>query len=268
MGAIYAPIWGCNLGDTLWVTPLERYEPNLVVQMLGHDLRSRMTAPILDGVCKVEFVDKTTETPKAKIQKHVTQQILTAYGHGGKQSIPFVRLTSEELKWAKEFLRSIGVESLERSIAITNHNSGSGDPTNVRAHYVLPPPQAIQQIANYWTSIGFHVIQFGPAKKYHDSDPFKQVDGALTVRGLSVRQLASCYSVIGRFIGGDSGDYHLATACGAEVRCLVPAHNDALGYRHWDLLYGAECWGNETPRVKYALHSDWQYFLNKDLFSL
>lgn len=266
---IYAPIWGCNLGDTLWVTPLTRYIPDLTVQMLAHDARSRATAPILEGLpCAVEWVERTTETPKAPIRAHVTQQILAAYGHGGKPSIPRVVLKAAEIEWAIEYLASQGVKDLRRAVAVTAHNSGSGDPTNHRAHYVRPPAAVMQALVGFWRQGGRNtVVQFGPAPTYHDKDPFEALPGAVVIRGLSVRQLAACYHVIGRFIGGDSGDYHLMLAVGGKAACLVPPHSDPMGYRHWDLLYDQACWGDERPRVMYALHERYTDLMTTDLFS-
>ena len=262
----YAPIWGCNLGDTLWVTPLARYAPDLVVQMLANDARSRATAPILDGLpCRVEWVERTTETPKLKIHAHVTQQILAAYGYAGKPSVPRVMVTIDEILWAIEYLKGLGLDPT-RTVAFTNHNSGSGDPTNHRAHYVRPPSEVIKTLARFWGGGTWKVAQFGPAPTYHDKDPFDPIPNAVQIRGLTVRQLAACYHIIGRFIGGDSGDYHLMLAVGGEAAVLVPPHSDAMGYRHWDLLYDDVCWGGERPRVQYVLHQDWVKFMNTKLF--
>lgn len=262
----YAPIWGCNLGDTLWVTPLARYIPDITVQMLASDNRSRLTAPILDGICNVEFVEKTTETPKDNsVIAHVTQRILYAYGQSGN-SIPHVKIKNEEIIWAKEFLSSKNID-LKNSIVFTNHNSGSGDPSNYRAHYVRPNPEIIKHLAELWgNNYGKTILQFGPESKYHDKDPFDPIPNAIHIRGLSVRQLAACYFLIGKMISGDTGDYHLMLSVGGKVGCLVPPHSDSFGYKHWDLLYDSACWAGEQPRVIYALHQNWQYFKNKDIF--
>lgn len=260
----YAPIWGCNLGDTLWVTPLARYVPDLVVQMLGHDARSRATAPILDGLCPVEWVGQTEETPKFPFRAHVTQRILAAYGVLDQPSIPRVLLRPEEIGWAVAYLKARGYG--RDTIAFTNHNSGSGDPTNHRAHYVRPHPEIIKTLARFWGGGQGQVFQFGPAPTFHDRDPYDAIPGAVQCRGLSVRQLAACYHVIGKLIGGDSGDYHLMLAVGGKVACLVPPHSEQFGYLHWDLLYDKVCWGTEIPRVKYVLHQDWAQLMATNLF--
>lgn len=262
----YVPIWGCNLGDTLWVTPLARYLPpgEMIVQMLGHDARSRATAPILEGLCPVEWVEKTTETPKFPFRGHVTQRILAAYGFRDKPSIPRVLLKIEEMVWAYDYLRELGCGP--DTVAFTNHNSGSGDPTNYRAHYVRPPSEVIKTLARFWGGGKGKVIQFGPAPTFHDKDPFDPIPNAIQVRGLSVRQLAACYHVIGKLISGDSGDYHLMLAVGGKAVCLVPPHDEQVGYCYWDLHYDSVCWGDEKSRVKYVLHSDWVTLMDTRLF--
>ena len=252
------------------MTPLARYLPpgEMVVQMLGHDARSRATAPILEGLCPVEWVDKTEETPKFPFRGHVTQRILAAYGFRDKPSIPRVLLKVEEINWAVEYLRGLGCGF--NTVAFTNHNSGSGDPTNYRAHYVRPPSEVIKTLARFWGGGKGKVIQFGPAPTFHDNDPYNDKDteipGAIQVRGLSVRQLAACYHVIGKFIGGDSGDYHLMLAVGGKAVCLTPCNNEQTGYCHWDLHYDSICWGEEKPRVQYTLHSEWLKLMDTKLF--
>lgn len=269
---VIVPIWGCNLGDTLWTTPLTRYIPEgLTIQMLGHDARSRATAPILEGLpCEVAFVEKTTETPKALIRAHVTQQILSAYGHGGKPSIPRVVLKPSEVMWAIEYLRSKGISDPRNAIVFVNHNSGTKDPLNHRAHYVRPHPEIMGILARFWRKGGRgQIVQFGPEVGFYDGgrDPFDPIPDAIHIRGLSVRQLAACYHVIGRMVGGDTGDYWLMLAVGGRVACLVPPDSQQWGYRHWDLLLDETCWGEERPRVRYTLHQNWQRFMNTELFS-
>lgn len=264
MSKVVTSVFGGNLGDTLWVTPLARYVgvDNLVVQMRASDKRARATAPILRGLAEVEWVENPPETLKAPICAHVTQQILSAYGYADKSSIPRVILTPEEIAWALDYLKAY-----PKPIAFINHNSGSGDPGNYRAHYVRPDPEIIRVLARFWGGPGHTILQFGPAPSYHNKDPFDPIPNAVQIRGLSVRQLAACYHVIGKMITGDTGDVHLGLAVGATIGCLVPPHSDILGYRHWDLLYDRVCWGGEKPRIRYALHEHWTKFMNTNLFS-
>lgn len=257
-----ASVYGGNLGDTLWLTPLARYEPDLTVWMRGDDTKACSVAPILDGLCKVDLKPNPPETRKAPIRAHVTQQILAAYGHGGKPSIPRIVLKPDEIALANEFIRPYG----RKVVAVVNHCSGSADPTNYRAQYVRGNPASFEQIARFWRGAGYTVLQFGPKEGFYQPDVFTPIEAATPVRGLTVRQLAAVYHVVGRLISLDTGDYHLGLAVGAQVACLVPPHSDQLGYKHWDLLYDGVCWGEETPRLRYALQSKWTAFLNTNLF--
>ncbi len=255
-------VFGGNLGDTLWVSSLARYVPTLVVNMRATDAKARATAPILDGLAKVEWVDNPADTPREPIVAHVTQQILTKYGHGGKPSVPRVLFKPEEIMWAIEYLRPYG----KKIIAIVNQNSASSDSSNYRAQYVRPPSESIKSLAKFWMGAGYNVLQFGPDPKYYTHDPFDGIPEATWIRGLSVRELAACYHIVGKLISGDTGDYHLMLAVGGRAAVLVPPDSQSYGYRHYDLLYDQVCWGDEVPRVKYGLHRNYVDFMNTKLF--
>ncbi len=261
-----ASVFGGNLGDTLWLTPLARYEPDLTVWMRGDDAKARSVAPILEGVCKVKLEPNPPETRQAGIVEHVTQRILAAYGHQGKPSIPRVLLKPDEVAWAIDYLKGVTGGHARKVVALVNHCSGSADPTNYRASYVRGNPEAFKALASFWRGAGYKVLQFGPEPGFYGVDIWTPIEGATPVRGLSVRQLAAVYHVIGKLISLDTGDYHLMLAVGGKVGCLVPPHSDELGYRHWDLLYDAVCWGDERARVRYALHTDWTTFCDTNLF--
>lgn len=262
-------VFGGNLGDILWTTPLARYVAQqgdeLVVWLRAGDAKAEATAPVLRGLARVMYMTNPVETPQAPIQAHVTQRILTAHGFGGKPSVPRIILTPEEVQGAVELLSSHGYTP--DSVAIVNHNSANGDPTNYRAQYVRPPSDVMRKLASFHMRGGrAKVFQFGPAEGYYTWDPFDPIEGAVHIRGLGVRELAACYHVIGKTITGDTGDLWLSLAVGAKVAALVPPHSDQMGYRHWDLLLDQTCWGDEKPRIRYSLHQDWTSFLTTDLF--
>ncbi len=260
-----ASVFGANLGDTLWLTPLARYEPDLTVWMRGDDAKARSVAPILDGLCKVKLEPNPPETRMSPIRAHVTQRILAAYGHQGP-SIPRVLLTPEEVLWAVDYLKGVTGGHHSKVVALVNHCSGSWDPTNHRASYVRGNPGAFKALAAFWRGAGYKVLQFGPAHDFYARDIWTPIEGAIPVRGLSVRRLAAVYHVIGKLISLDTGDRWLMLAVGGQVACLVPPHSDEMGYRHWDLLLDATCWGEEQSREGYALHSNWTRFCNTSLF--
>lgn len=265
MSATVISVFGGNLGDILWTTPLTRYEENVVVVLRAGDAKAEATSEVLRYQCARIFQNDPPETKQAPIRAHVTQRILTAYGHGGKPSIPRVILKPDEIQAAVKLL--VGHGYTPESCAIVNHNSANGDLTNHRAHYVRPPSDVMSALARFHMKGGrAKVFQFGPAEGYYARDPFEPIEGCVHIRGLSVRELAACYHVIGKVISGDTGDQWLMLAVGGKVACLVPPHSDSMGYRHWDLHLDATCWGDEVPRVQYTLHSDWTTLMTTDLF--
>lgn len=263
--SVLASVYGGNLGDALWLTPLARYEPDLTVWMRGDDAKACSVAPVFDSLCCVQLYPNPPETKKASIRAHVTQQILASYGHRGKNSIPRILLTAPEIHWAIDYLTGVGGNS-SKVVAMVNHCSGSGDLTNHRAQYVRGNPAVFDSLSRFWRGAGYKVLQFGPAPGFYDKDVFTPIEGAIPVRGLSVRQLAAVYHIIGKMVSVDTGDYHLMLAVGGKVVCLAPHHSEGMGYRHWDLHYNAVCWGDERPRIGYCLHNEWTELLNTNLF--
>ncbi len=263
--ATLTSVFGANLGDTLWVTPLAQYVPDLVVWMRLNDLKAERTSAILQHTCARLMKEDPPETLKASVRGHVTQQILTAYGHGGKPSIPRVTLTATEIKGAIRYLADLGVNPA-KAVALVSHTSGWKDPINARAQYTRGNGEMYSKIASFWRGAGYKVLQFGPAPDFYSTDVVDPIEGTIPVRGLSVRELAAVYHVVGKLVSCDTGDYHLGLAVGARVVCLAPEHSDHLGYRHWDLHYDSVCWGDEQPRVKYILHDDWTQALDLRVF--
>lgn len=266
--ATIASIYGANLGDTLWVTPLARYVPDLVVWMRMNDTKAERTSAILQYTCARVIQADPPETRKAPIKGHVTQQILTAYGHGGKPSIPKITFGPGELEWAIDYLRKTvgGKTPMNKVIGMVTHTSGWRDPSNQRAQYVRGASEMYSKVAAFWRGAGYTILQFGPDPDFYSTDIVEPLEGAVLVRGLSVRQLAAVYHVVGRLISPDTGDYHLMLAVGGKVACLTPPHSSQLGYLHWDLHYDSVCWGDEAPRVRYILHEDYTNAMNTRLF--
>ena len=254
---------GGNLGDFLWLTPLAKYIPDLVIEMRKGDKRSESVSKIFDGLADVEFVENPSPTRKTNDKIHITQKILNAYGVFGKNSIPKILLTDDEIKTAKKLLKSF-----KNPIAIINNNSGTNDPLNYRARYVCPPHEFMQEICDHFIKNGRDVIQFGPSSNYYDRDTFVPLNGATYIRGLSVRELAACYFVIGQMISGDTGDYHLMLAVGGECVTLVPHESLHLGYIYSDLLYGYanDDWIGEMPRCTYINHELYKTIINERIF--
>lgn len=240
-----------NLGDNLWITPVLKY-CNYPIQIANGE-RCRKISKIYNNLTSVEFVNGLNYYPLNK-EIHNTKQIFSQIGldFKNKNLIPKIKLDESEIKWAKKFL-----EKYENPIVIINDNSGSNDPSNRRASFILPPREIMQQVSSY-LSKKFSVLQFGLAEGFYriGYSNFNPLENAYHIRGLEVRQLAACYHVIGKYIGGDTGDYHLMLAVGGRSTTLVPKENYEMGYIYSNLFYSKDMWNGEDIRATYINYLD------------
>lgn len=257
-------IFGFNstgaLGDYTYITAALNVLDNCIVQL--HDTEQcRDVSVIFNNLAKVEFVND----PPHPIYKdgnksiHAAQKVLDKLGITEVNCIPKIRLTQEEIEWAKKFL-----ENYKNPVVVVNDNGGSGDKNNFCAQYKRPPVFLIQNIVNRLKELNYTVLQFGRNDHKDFPNCYTPLNNAIHIRGLSLRQLAACYHVIGKFIGGDTGDYHLMLSVGGKSIDLIPPENPRLGFIYDELLYYDFLWKNEKPRVKYICFNNIEN-INDDL---
>ena len=238
---------GGSLGDALFLTPaihaLNDKKQEVIVQMYD-DSQCRAISTVFDGLCPVEFVSNPSK-PLYHINQdktHYTQRVLNELGLSEYSCIPKISLDQKDIDWAREYLKDY-----KNPLAIVADNSGNFDPSNHRAKYVCPRQSLIQQQVYDWTKEGFTVLYLisGNRKK------FTQLYGSVLIAGLTIRQLAACYHVIGRLISGDTGNYHIALSVGAIALVLSPDESIKMGYLYDELHYKPELWKNEPIRCRY-----------------
>lgn len=237
-----------SLGDCLYLTPAISQIKNPIVKM--HDSpQCRRVAPIYNNIAHVEFVDNPdvalyNQTNDRSV--HSAQRVLNALKIDTTNCIPRIVLDKSEIDWAKDFLKEY-----KNPVMIVNDNGGSSTPGNICAQYRRPPTEIIQNFANKLSNKGFTPLQFGIKDLKDRDNAFTPINGAIPIRGLDIRQTAACYHVIGKYIGGDTGDYHLMLSVGGRCITLIPPENHSLGYNYSDLLYTDNLWKDEKVRVKY-----------------
>lgn len=237
-----------SLGDCLYITSAFRYIDGKVI--LHNDEQSKQVGLIFNNICEVEYSDNPPERPDNIIKDfpsnffevHRSRKILLSLGIQNSISVPFIKLTKEEVEWAKQFLNKY-----KNPIVIVNDNSGNWDKTNIRANYVRPPIKLIEEICNNFISNNYTPLQFGRK----EDNKFTPLNNSIQIRGLSIREIAACYSIIKKYIGGDTGDYHLMLAAGGFANVLIPDESKDLGYIYNDLLYKPENFENNVSRVNY-----------------
>jgi len=237
-----------SLGDCLYITSVFRYTKGKVV--LHDDQQCRQVGNIFSDICEVEYSENPPERPDNALQNnnitlppvHRTRKILLSIGIQELISVPFIKLKQQEIEWAENFLKEY-----KNPVVIINDNSGSGDKTNIRANYVKPPNIVMQKICDDLTRNGHTPLQFGRK----ENEKFTPLKNSIPIRGLSIREIAACYYIIKKYVGGDTGDYHLMIAVGGVANVLIPNESLNLGYLYSDLLYKPENFENNISRVKY-----------------
>ena len=230
-----------SIGDCLWLTPAFKKFTGRV--QLHDDSQCRRVSVIYKNICDVEFCETPTERIDKIIQGDypVAQKVLDYFGIKDVNCIPFIKLEDEEIKWAQEAL-----SKYENPVAILPDNSGTGRTDNPSALYREVPIQYLNYIAKELTNKGYTPIQFGLTSNHND------IECAVKMLDLTIRQLAACYKVTGKHIGGDTGGgCHLALSAGSTCYVLIPDHNRMMGYNYNQLLFHDHLWKDEPVRVKY-----------------
>jgi hypothetical protein len=238
-----------SLGDILWMTAVIRYIKNVKI-LLHNDSRSRWAGKVFDNLCDVEYVDNPPPRPDNLIDaniepfasSHRSRKILLSLGIKDQISVPKIKLLPDEINWAKEFLKQY-----KNPIVIINDNSGSGDKNNFSAFYRKPPSEIIESFVEQLIQKNYTPLQFGRSEE----DKFTLAKKCIPIRGLSLRETAACYSIIGQYLGGDTGDYHLMLSVGGKATVLIPEQSFNMGYIYNDLLYKKENFENQISRVEY-----------------
>lgn len=250
-----------TLGDSLWVTPLLRAFPASTLRLFDTP-SCRNVSQIYEGlVDHVEFCDAPGVPPTVDLATHVSERMLIAAGRPEASIIPTIRLLEDEIAWARAFLFESVSEArhLDRLIVLHTHNSGWRDPENWFSRHVKPPIGLMQRLADDARRSGYTVLQFcNAAPTDGRPDNFDPLDGTHHIRGLTLRETAACYHLIGRMISGDTGDPYLALAAGAKVIFLMCPELEQTGYRWRNVAYTDRHWATagERPRTRYYNHSD------------
>jgi hypothetical protein len=230
-----------NLGDNLGYTALAAVTPVRV--HMYDDKGCRCISPIFDEVCEVvhDNGSPTLGSPKSNDPTHInlpfTLRHLYAAGIFDKPAIPVMKLKDHEIEKAREFLKPFKNPCVIKC---------SPQVTDVRT----PPQEILNRIVAANPGVDF--LNFGLSKnhaKYNLAN--LTVPGLHTFLDLDVRDQAAIYQLVGRYIGPDTGDYHMMLAVGGQCDVLCPPSSPA--YSHQFFHYNAACWMDQPVRVRYHM---------------
>ncbi len=227
-----------SLGDYLSLTPLFNHT-QCTVQIFENE-RSRELSKVYDGLADIEFVNHPVP-PVNQTDEEVcfSQRILNYYKAFDQSPIPKIKITKEEEEWATEFL------SKYKNPICFNRTVGKPDTGHPLAKYRQISVNISKQIISQCESSGYTVLNFCLSSNY------EKISNEIPVLDLPIRKLAACFYKIKKYIGSDTGDYHLMLSVGGNVKVLVPPSD--WHYDHKKHLYLDYAWKNEPKRADYYL---------------
>jgi len=249
-----------NLSDNLFLTPLTKKINNIEVEMVNEEVNI-IRSKVFDNLIKVTIKEKSEMIPPIPIVRgktHISQAILDYYGIDDVNCLPVMKLTEEEINWAKDFLKDY-----PNPLAIMPTNSCSWDTTNYLAQLkTFDRDMCLFFIENFGKK--YTILQFGVDSGYYKTmnAKFYELPNVVHVKNLNVRQLAACYHVIGKIISCDTGDPYLMLAVGGKVLEMVPMDVPQM-YKHWEYTYSDDSlWKGEKIRAKYFNMEDYKKSLD------
>lgn len=230
-----------NLGDNLMLTPLLNATP-CRLRLLDEEWM-QFTAPVFNGLCEVEWIKERIDfhpPPAADIARPWSKRWLVAQGFNDVPAIPRIHLTEAEIEDGRRAADHMRASFGKPLCVIKGHPGRTTDrvvPVEIINRIVAGNPE-IQFVT-------FNLSDTHPKRELRSP----AIKGAYEFNDFPLRALASVYHAIGRYVGADTGDYHLMLAVGGRADVLCPAHSYI--YNHDLTHYGTDCWLGELPRVSY-----------------
>ncbi len=193
-----------------------------------------------DGICNNIIITKTPYLLKDIGEGHFIERKLRNFLSDDqipKEYYPQINVKNDDnLKWAKSIQ-----SQYEKPILIFHPNCSL--PWKYKKEYGNKADEyfTMQQIINF-LSKKFTIIQTGL------SSNFTKYNNVIEMKDLPLGKLISLYYISGRYLGSDTGDFHLMLAVGGKTLVLHP-----IGKLGDDLL---KDWGYRGIRYKRLLFSE------------
>lgn len=230
-----------NLGDNLAITPLLNHTP-CRLSLLKEEWM-QFTAPIFDGLCEVKWlIDRAemTQPPYADIPRPWSKRLLVGLGFNDVPAIPKIKLTDRELEEGRKVAGHLQA-SFGKPLCVIKAVPGRSPDRNV-------PSELIDRIVAANPDVQF--VTFNLSDNHPKASMRSPaIKGVYEICNLPIRAEAAVYAAIGRYVGADTGCYHLMLAVGGKADVLCPAHSPT--YDYWLTHYGPDCWLDEPVRVSY-----------------
>ena len=244
------------MGDWLSLTPILRHmrdlgrNPLVIARDSPH---TREFGTLYRGLAEIQWEPASAPTPptlQSDSDSCFSRRILEGHGVYHVSAIPHVEVSSEEREWATAFLAWFGPKLT--AFCPTIGSARDTLPEDHIANYRRMPRKLAAELVKRLLDSGRKPVWFGTKDtQQHIYRNRFEIEGVISVPDLSVRQLAACYSVIGEYVGTDTGDHHLMLSVGGRCETWVPTSR--WFYDHKKFLYDSKAWLAEEPRETYRV---------------
>lgn len=241
---------GGGLGDNLQITPLFKYFTNSTIEIIDNNY-GRDIAAVYEGLADIIFKERPIlqeeawkrygDASKSKPLRNGALNYLTIFGIEDEVSpIPQVKLNKKGLEWADYFLRPYF-----NPIALVTYGRGVAEPDDDHAKFRLLNPSHWQYLINE-LSKRHTLLHFSRGKS------LLKFKNCIEINFLNLWQLKHVFARIKKYLGVDTGSYHLMLAVGGIAHVLVPESSWDYQYYGPNWQYSPELWRKEQLcRVKY-----------------
>lgn len=224
------------IGDALFYTPL--MNASICRMNLLDTPANRLIAPLFLGLCELRMcseLPEMTSRKAAKKMRHYSRELLDYYGFQKDSCIPKIKLLPEEIRFARQFLSKFKNPIILRDLCSWGSRS-------------IPPDMA-QHIVDNNPDKTF--LNFGSShknlRKTADESSLKRV---VYIDDMPLRAVAACYYCVGRYVGCDTGNYHLMLSVGGSCDVIIPEHGED-SYDYAMHLYPSNAFEGQARRVNY-----------------
>jgi len=222
-----------GLGDTLLLTGICRYKRDCIVEL--HPSCEKFSF-FFNGICEsINLTQTPTRTPHVGSGTFLERK-MNACGIHNKKPLPLVILSKDEQKEAKQ-----KIKNFKNPLIISVNCSKKWK--HVREFDVEKWNKITDSLKDDYT-----LLQFGI------SDNFTKIDHTIPFVDLSLLEMCKYFFGVGKYLGVDTGDRHLAIALGCETTILHP--NDHNNYR-------ASNWHYSKDIINYVNFNEWESLLEK-----
>lgn len=255
---------GGGLGDNLQITPLFKYFNNATLEIIDNDYGKDLSS-VYETIAKIEFKEKPIKQ-EVFFSKYGNPQLsmplrngalnyLTIFGIEDEVSpIPKVNLDIQAIEKAKQKLFNY-----KNPIALVTYGGGykKNDVSQIYPEYRLLAQEK-------WQFIVDQLNQKYTVLHFFKGENLIKLKNCIEINNLSIYELKHYFAVIGKYLGIDTGSYHLMLAVGGFAHVIVPDLSWHHQYYPPNWQYAEELWEKEDSiRVKYYNKDrEWQNVLN------